>query len=64
MTLTHPDIPALKWPGMTMDFLLAPDVSHKLFAGDEIRIEFIIREGDAPHIVHWQTNNAAQGDIQ
>jgi Cu(I)/Ag(I) efflux system membrane fusion protein len=64
VTLTHPDIPALKWPGMTMDFLLAPDVSHKLFAGDEIRIEFIIREGDAPHIVHWQTNNAAQGDIQ
>lgn len=47
-----------------MDFLLAPDVSHKLFAGDEIRIEFIIREGDTPQIVRWQPNNAAQGDVQ
>jgi Cu(I)/Ag(I) efflux system membrane fusion protein len=64
VTLTHPDIPALKWPGMTMDFLLAPDVSRKLLVGEEISIEFLIPEGDAPHIVRWQTNNAAQGDIQ
>lgn len=64
VTLTHPDIPALKWPGMTMDFLLAPDVSRKLLVGEEISIEFLIREGDAPQIVQWQKNNTALGDAQ
>jgi Cu(I)/Ag(I) efflux system membrane fusion protein len=54
LTLTHPEIPALKWPGMTMDFKLAPDVSKKPSAGSEIHIEFRMREGDAPQIVQWQ----------
>jgi len=60
VTLTHPEIPALKWPGMTMDFKLAPDVSHKLSAGSEIDIEFRMREGDAPQIVQWQARNGEQ----
>ncbi|MDR9095514.1 efflux RND transporter periplasmic adaptor subunit [Burkholderia multivorans] len=63
LTLTHPEIPALKWPGMTMDFKLAPDVSKKPSAGSEIDIEFRMREGDAPQIVQWQarTGKSAGG---
>ncbi|MBN0027767.1 efflux RND transporter periplasmic adaptor subunit [Pseudomonas aeruginosa] len=60
VTLTHPEIPALKWPGMTMDFKLAPDVSKKLAAGSEIDIEFRMREGDAPQIVQWQAQDGKQ----
>jgi Cu(I)/Ag(I) efflux system membrane fusion protein len=54
VTLAHPEIPALKWPEMTMDFKLAPDVSRTLAAGNEIDIEFRMREGDAPQIIQWQ----------
>lgn len=60
VTLTHPEIPALKWPGMTMDFKLAPEVSKKLAAGSEIDIEFHMREGDAPQIVQWQAQDGKQ----
>ena len=60
VTLTHPEIPALKWPGMTMDFKLAPEVSRKLAAGSEIDIAFRMREGDAPQIVQWQARDAKQ----
>lgn len=56
VTLTHPEIPALRWPGMTMDFKLGPDVSRKLATGSEIDIEFHIREGDAPQIIQWQAH--------
>lgn len=61
LTLTHPEVPALKWPGMTMDFKLAPDAaSLKPSAGSEIDIEFRMREGDAPQIVQWR---ARQGQV-
>jgi Cu(I)/Ag(I) efflux system membrane fusion protein len=60
VTLTHPEIPALKWPGMTMDFKLAPDVSRKLSAGSEIDIEFRMQEGEAPQIVQWQVSTGKQ----
>ncbi|OGB32433.1 MAG: efflux transporter periplasmic adaptor subunit [Burkholderiales bacterium RIFCSPLOWO2_12_FULL_61_40] len=60
VTLTHPEIPALKWPGMTMDFKLAPDVSKKPLPGSEIDIEFRMREGDAPQIVQWQARDGKQ----
>ncbi len=58
VTLTHPEIPALKWPGMTMDFRLAPDVSSKPAVGSEIAIAFRMRDGDAPQIVQWQAHQA------
>lgn len=58
--LTHPEIHALKWPGMTMDFKLAPDVSRKLVEGSEIDIAFHVREGKAPQIVQWQTYQASK----
>ncbi len=55
LTLTHPEVPALKWPGMTMDFKLAPALaSLKPSAGSEIDIEFRMQEGDAPEIVQWR----------
>lgn len=54
ITLTHPDIPALEWPGMTMDFKLAPDLPRTLPAGGKVDIEFRLREGDAPLIVGWK----------
>jgi len=58
LTLTHPEIPALKWPGMTMDFKLAPDVATRPPAGSEIDIEFRMQAGDAPQIIQWQARAA------
>lgn len=42
LTLTHPEIPALKWPGMTMEFKLAPALKLPpgLAAGDQVEVEF------------------------
>lgn len=60
VTLTHPEIPALKWPGMTMDFKLAPDVSRKLAVGSEIDISFRTPGDDIPQIVQWQARNDTQ----
>lgn len=66
LTLTHPEVPALKWPGMTMDFKLAPDLaSPKPSAGSEIDIEFRMQEGDAPQIVQWRARQSkAMGGTQ
>lgn len=66
LTLTHPEVPALKWPGMTMDFKLAPDVaSRKPSVGSEIEIEFHMQEGDAPQIVQWRARQSkAMGGTQ
>ncbi|MCQ9374783.1 efflux RND transporter periplasmic adaptor subunit [Methyloversatilis sp. XJ19-13] len=58
LTLTHPEIPALQWPGMTMEFKLAPEPALPTpSAGSEIDIEFRMRDGDAPQIVRWQARN-------
>jgi membrane fusion protein, copper/silver efflux system len=54
LTLTHAEIPALKWPGMTMDFKLTPEVSKKPLPGSEIDIKFLVQNGEAPQIVQWQ----------
>jgi Cu(I)/Ag(I) efflux system membrane fusion protein len=52
LTLSHPAIPALKWPAMTMDFKLAPGLERpELKAGADVDIEFRMQEGDAPQIV-------------
>lgn len=65
VTLTHPEIPALQWPGMTMDFKLAPQVSRNLMADNHYNIEFLLQEGAAPVIIHWQVNvNHSVGDKQ
>lgn len=55
LTLTHPAIPALQWPGMTMDFKLAPGMKlPDLATGSRIDIEFRMQAGDAPQIVTLQ----------
>jgi Cu(I)/Ag(I) efflux system membrane fusion protein len=66
LTLTHPEIPALKWPGMTMDFRLAPDHSSiKPEVGSKIQIEFLLPEDEAPLIIQWQPeHNKANGGKQ
>ena len=61
LTLTHPEVPALKWPGMTMDFRLTPEpASPKPSVGSEIDIEFRLQEGGAPQIVEWQIRDDRQ----
>lgn len=66
LTLTHPDIPALKWPGMTMDFKLAPELaSSRPATGSEIDIEFRMQEGEEPQIVQWRARQGkAMGGTQ
>lgn len=55
LTLTHPEIPALKWPGMTMDFVLPPGTAApKPVVGSEIDIEFRLQEGEEPQITQWR----------
>jgi len=45
VTVTHGPVPSLKWPGMTMDFMLAnPSLTEKLKPGSAIAIEFVERK--------------------
>jgi Cu(I)/Ag(I) efflux system membrane fusion protein len=49
--LPHPEIPALKWPAMTMEFKLPPEgKSGRPKAGQRISIEFRMVEGEVPQI--------------
>ena len=50
VTLTHPPIPSLKWPDMTMDFKLPAGEPRALKTGDEVDIEFRMQQGDVPQI--------------
>ncbi len=62
LTLTHPPIPALQWPAMTMAFRLAPDLKAPgLGAGQEIEIEFRMQEGELPRILSLRRNEAKGG---
>ncbi len=55
LTLTHPDIPSLAWPGMTMDFALSSSLNpDELKVGEQIEIAFHLKEGSAPLIVEFQ----------
>lgn len=59
LTLTHPDIPSLQWPGMTMDFELSTSLSpDDLAVGEQIEIEFRLEEGSAPLIIDMQPLSA------
>lgn len=45
VTVTHGPVPSLKWPGMTMDFVLAnPSLIETLKPGSAIAIEFVERK--------------------
>jgi len=56
VALDHPPIASLKWPQMTMDFRLPPPEQRPrgLAAGERVRIEFRMQEGDVPQIVTLQ----------
>lgn len=61
LTVTHPPVPALQWPAMTMDFKLAPGVrAETLSVGADIEIEFQMQDGDVPRIMGWQAPSAPQ----
>ncbi len=45
VTITHGPVASLKWPAMTMDFILAnPSLTDKLKAGNPVEIEFVERK--------------------
>ena len=45
VTVSHGPVPSLKWPGMTMDFVLAnPSLAEKIKPGSAIAIEFVERK--------------------
>ena len=45
VTVTHGPVASLKWPAMTMDFILAnPSLAEKVKAGSPIDIEFVERK--------------------
>ena len=52
VTLSHPPIASLKWPEMTMDFMLPPasQRSRELAAGERVDVEFRMQEGAPPQI--------------
>ncbi len=56
VTLTHPPIPALKWPQMQMGFKLPPrsEQPRDLKAGDRLKIEFEMQDGQVPRIISLQ----------
>jgi Cu(I)/Ag(I) efflux system membrane fusion protein len=63
VTLTHPDIPSLKWPGMTMDFKLPPAAQRPkdLAPGAKVEVEFRVVPRDAPQITSIRRAGAAGG---
>ncbi|XZG68784.1 efflux RND transporter periplasmic adaptor subunit [Chitinibacteraceae bacterium HSL-7] len=51
VTLTHPEIPELGWPGMTMDFRLADGVDAAHFKkGGTVKVRFTPSDEDVPLI--------------
>jgi len=45
VTVTHGPVASLKWPGMTMDFMLAnPSLAQKIKPGNAVSIEFVERK--------------------
>jgi Cu(I)/Ag(I) efflux system membrane fusion protein len=63
VTLTHPPVPALKWPAMTMDFRLPPAEQRpaKLATGETVRIEFRMQDGDMPLITRMERLRSGGG---
>ena len=56
VTLTHPPVPSLNWPEMTMDFKLPPRERQprELGVGERVQIEFQMQDGDVPQITGIQ----------
>jgi Cu(I)/Ag(I) efflux system membrane fusion protein len=56
VTVTHPPIPALRWPQMQMPFKLPPPERQPrgLAPGDRVQMEFQETDGDLPQITRLQ----------
>jgi Cu(I)/Ag(I) efflux system membrane fusion protein len=68
VTLSHPPIPSIEWPSMTMGFALPADRSmvSGLAVGADVEVEFYLRDDGRPEIVMMQPGPApaATGDAQ
>ncbi|HEC60481.1 hypothetical protein LCGC14_0750540 [marine sediment metagenome] len=64
LTLTHPDIPSLQWPGMTMEFELSSSLKPEgLTVGKQIEVQFHLQENSAPLITDIHLlSSASQAD--
>lgn len=40
VTIAHADVPALKWPAMTMGFKASPEQLARLHVGEQVEFEF------------------------
>jgi Cu(I)/Ag(I) efflux system membrane fusion protein len=56
VTLTHPPVPSLNWPEMTMDFKLPTRERQPrdLGVGEKVQIEFQMQDGEVPQITDIQ----------
>ena len=50
VNMTHDPIPALKWPDMTMDFKVRPDVKLDSFKPDD-RVMFELEQGEEGYVI-------------
>ncbi len=65
VTVTHGPVASLKWPGMTMDFVLAnPALVEKLKPGSAVSIEFVERKPGEWVIVKLEGAGAAPTTAQ
>lgn len=63
ITLSHPPIPALKWPQMQMGFRVSPQTKRApgLAAGQRVQVEFSMSEGDLPVLTTISPATASSG---
>lgn len=62
ITVTHPEIPELQWPAMTMDFdLAAPEVVEGFAPGSAIRFEFEQRAPGEFAVTRIEADAASHG---
>lgn len=64
IVLTHPPIPALRWPEMTMPFKVPPNLAlpSGLKPGQELDVEFRMQDGDLPVITRIERKPALGKD--
>ncbi len=62
ITLTHPPIPALKWPQMRMDFQLAPGAlaGARPAPGQAVEVEFRLQDGELPLVTRLRPAGGAR----
>ena len=65
VTVTHGPVASLKWPAMTMDFVLAnPALADKVKSGSAVTIEFVERKPGEWVITRMEPASATQPAVQ